>query len=188
MSCCFDDEPALDAAGLDRSDVVCQSLGGWSGLRFALAHPHRVRRLVLASTMAGVAHAPALAAFAAARELMDERGPASLGLQDVFRATRPDMAYLYDQVSAFNPPMPPEFGAAVFSPDVLVPMDRLAEVRCPVLLIAGARDPIWPPAALAGIADAIPAAEMVVLPDAGHSPYFEQPEAFNAVIKAFLAE
>jgi len=178
----------LDGAGLDRADVISQSLGGWSGLRFALAYPERVRRLVLSCTMAGVAHGPALAAFAAARERMDERGPASLGLRDAFRAARPDMAYLYDQVSAFNPMMPAAFGAAVFSSDVLVPIDKLAEIRCPVLLIAGEHDPIWPPDALAGIAAAIPGARMTILPGAGHSPYFEQPDAFNAVVASFLAE
>lgn len=178
---------ALDAAGLDRADIVCQSLGGWSGLRFALAHPHRVRRLVLACTMAGVAHGPALAAFASARERMDARGPVSLGLRDSFRQARPDMAYLYDQVSAFNPPLPASFGAAIFAPDLLVPIERLSAVTCPVLLVAGAQDPIWPPDALNGIAAALPNCEMAVLPDSGHSPYFEQPEIFNATIAEFFS-
>lgn len=178
---------ALDAAGVERADVVCQSLGGWSGLRFALAFPHRVRRLVLACTMAGVAHDPALAAFAAAREKMDERGPASLGLRDSFRSARPDMAYLYDQVSAFNTQLPPTFGAAVFSPQMLTPKAQLAALTCPVLLIVGADDPIWPPDSVAGIAAAIPHAAMAVVSDAGHSPYFEQAEEFNALLRTFFA-
>lgn len=178
----------LDAEGVARASLVCQSLGGWSGLRFALANPSRVERLVLTCTMAGVAHPPALAAFASARARMDERGPASLGLRDEFRADRPAMGYLYDQISAFNPPLDPALGALAFSPASLVTPEALAALRCPTLLLAGEHDPIWPPAAIQGIADAMPDARMEVIPGAGHSPYFEQPDAFNARLAAFLGD
>ena len=38
----------LDAAGVARAALVCQSMGGWTGLPFALAHPERTAALVLA--------------------------------------------------------------------------------------------------------------------------------------------
>jgi 3-oxoadipate enol-lactonase len=188
LAAAFTEAPGsvLDAAGVERASIVCQSLGGWSGLRFAFAHPERTERLVLACTMAGVAHPAALASFAAAREKMDERGPASLGLRESFRSEHPAMAYLYDQASAFNPGLGAEHGQAVFAPQTLVPVEALAGLACPVLVIAGEHDPIWPPAALEGIVAAMPDARMEVIAGAGHSPYFEQPDAFNALVAGFV--
>lgn len=40
-------EGVLDGLGIDQADVVGHSMGGHTGIRFALAHPERVRRLVL---------------------------------------------------------------------------------------------------------------------------------------------
>lgn len=177
---------ALDAAGVARASVICQSLGGWSGLRFALAFPERVQRLVLVCTMAGVAHPPALAAFAAARDKMDARGPASLALHPGFRAAEPAAAYLYDQIAAFNPPLDPALGATAFAPEGLVQLATLARLACPVLVIAGEHDPIWPPEALTGIASAIPGARFEIMPGVGHSPYFEQSDAFNGLLRSFI--
>ena len=37
------------------------------------------------------------------------------------------------------------------------------------------------------MADAIPARELVVIPDAGHSPQFENPDAWIATMREFLA-
>lgn len=179
-------EAVLDAAGADRVDVVAQSLGGWAGLRLALERPDRVRRLVLCCTMAGVAHPPALAAFQASLGKMDERGPASLAFSPAFRQRHPARAYVYDQVNAFNPPLPPELGGLAFAPETLLPLAQLERLNCPVLLVAGEGDAIWPPASLEGIVDAIPDARMTIIPDAGHSPYFEQPEMFNRTVAAFL--
>jgi 3-oxoadipate enol-lactonase len=37
------------------------------------------------------------------------------------------------------------------------------------------------------IAEAIPGAELVVVTDAGHSPQFENPDAYLAAVEGFLA-
>lgn len=177
----------LDAAGLERTSLVCQSLGGWFGLRLALERPERVERLVLSCTMASVAHPPALASFQAAMPLMGARGPASLALPQSFIAAQPAAAYLYEQINAFSPPLDPALGGLAFAPDTLIPVERLQAVRRPVLILAGALDPIWPPAALEGLVSAFPDARMHVFEDCGHSPYVEAPDAFNAAVAAFLA-
>ena len=44
----------LDDAGIARCALVCQSMGGWTGLQFALAQPQRVAALVLSGTPAGI--------------------------------------------------------------------------------------------------------------------------------------
>ena len=45
----------LDHLEVERAHVVGQSMGGWAAMGLAVAHPDRVRSLVLADTLAGIA-------------------------------------------------------------------------------------------------------------------------------------
>src|SRR5213078_2092653 len=49
-----------DHLGAEDIRIVAQSMGGWSALEYALAHPERVRALVLASTAGTIARASSL--------------------------------------------------------------------------------------------------------------------------------
>ena len=44
----------MDDAGVERAAVICQSMGGWTGMQFTLANPERVSCLVLSGTPGGV--------------------------------------------------------------------------------------------------------------------------------------
>ncbi len=44
----------LDAIDADQVDLVGNSMGGFFSMAFAIAHPHRVRRLVLVGAPAGL--------------------------------------------------------------------------------------------------------------------------------------
>src|SRR5690349_1553135 len=44
----------LDHLKIDRAHLVGQSMGGWAVMGYALAHPERVRSLVLADTLGGI--------------------------------------------------------------------------------------------------------------------------------------
>jgi 2-succinyl-6-hydroxy-2,4-cyclohexadiene-1-carboxylate synthase len=63
--------------------------------------------------------------------------------------------------------------------------DRLAELRCPVLLVTGAQD-----AKFLRIANAmeavVPDARHVVVDGAGHMVHLERPDAFGGVLETFL--
>jgi pimeloyl-ACP methyl ester carboxylesterase len=61
-----------------------------------------------------------------------------------------------------------------------------ASLRAPLLILVGAQDKPFL-AASKLMADAIPEARMVVIPDAGHSPQTENPDAWIAAITGFLA-
>src|SRR5437764_14868467 len=50
----------VDHLGAQDVRIVAQSMGGWTALEFALAQPHRLRALVLASTAGTIARIPAL--------------------------------------------------------------------------------------------------------------------------------
>ena len=60
-------------------------------------------------------------------------------------------------------------------------------VRCPTLVIAGARDIGATPAMGEAIAAAIPGAQYSLLDDASHLSVREQPVLFAARVQAFIA-
>jgi proline iminopeptidase len=64
-------------------------------------------------------------------------------------------------------------------------LDACRALRVPVLLVDGAHD-IRPRRAVDSLERALPAARRVVLTDAGHLPWVEQPAAFHAAIARFL--
>jgi 3-oxoadipate enol-lactonase len=65
--------------------------------------------------------------------------------------------------------------------------DRLPGITAPTLVIAGADDPATPPDTVRQVADGIPGARFVVVPQASHLVNAEQPEADTEEIRLFLA-
>ena len=65
--------------------------------------------------------------------------------------------------------------------------DVLRSFSRPVLVLSGAAHRTTPAASAQELADAIPTAEHVVVDDAAHMIPYEQPEAFLAALRGFLA-
>ncbi len=183
-------EAMLDAEGIDRAALVCQSMGGWSGLPFALAHPERVRALVLCGTPGGVWTDEVAAALAGVGERIQAAGglsgPGGPALGRSFAEKEPRLAFLYDQISGFNvvdlAPLLGQIGS------VRIDAARLAGFATPTAILMGHEDVLFPPEAMRSVAATIPGAALVEFPDAGHSTYFEQPDRFNEVVADFLAK
>jgi pimeloyl-[acyl-carrier protein] methyl ester esterase len=58
-------------------------------------------------------------------------------------------------------------------------LERLPEIRCPVRLLHGGRDPVVPLAAAEHLAAALPHADLTVWGEAGHAPQMTQPARFR---------
>ncbi|MBX3023575.1 alpha/beta fold hydrolase [bacterium] len=180
----------LDAAGIERCALVCQSMGGWTGLQLALAHPRRVAALVLSGTPAGIATpgvVAALRAIAAASAAAELAAPAwnqpHVALAADLFARDPTRAFLYEQLAALNPA---DALARSALHEVMTDPAHLVGWRIPTLLIGGSEDRLFSPAVLREVAAAIPGATFEEIPVAGHSPYFETPERFNALVGGFV--
>jgi 3-oxoadipate enol-lactonase len=63
---------------------------------------------------------------------------------------------------------------------------RLQEIKCPVLVLCGDKDPGTPPAMAREIHENAPGSKLVMIPDAAHLSNLEQPAAFNRALDDFL--
>jgi pimeloyl-ACP methyl ester carboxylesterase len=184
---------AAAASGDARPVVGGLSMGAAVALRYALAHPERVRALVLASPPAGpgsgrgvAAHALAFAA-AIEREGLEAAGASFVwgresGL-DAAGAALVRQGFLEHAPHALAHTLR-EFLAQLEPAETLAP--RLSALALPVLLVAGGRDAASLPVCQQ-LAKALPAAELQVIPDAGHVVNLAAPVAFDAALLAFLA-
>jgi pimeloyl-ACP methyl ester esterase len=101
----------------------------------------------------------------------------------------PERAEIGRRVLADAPPV--SLTAARAGLEALLRSDqrqRLRDVRLPVLLLHGERDPICLPAASAFAQDHIPGARRQVLPGAGHAPHLSRPSLVNELLAGFLAD
>lgn len=185
-----------DACELREVRLLGHSMGGMVTRRAALHEPERFRALVFMNTSPGP---PPLdrGLIALAIEIVDRDGmeelrrvqeeldPLTSAAYQRVLAARPGFAeYALRKSQSLSPVMWSTLAAEIVDqPDQV---DALRAVAAPTLVIVGDQDATFLAASRA-IADAVPAAEFVVIPDAGHSPQFENPPAWYAALAGFLA-
>ncbi len=198
MERCVDDLLALLAAlDVDRADVLGYSMGGRVALHLAAAAPGRVRLLVLESSSPGIADpserqariaADAALADAIERDGLEsfvnrwERLPLFASQAALPAGTR---ARLRDQRLGNNPVGLANSLRGMGAGHQEPLWQRLAALHLPALLVVGALDAKYK--AIAGsMIEALPNAQMQVIPAAGHTVHLEQPEAFARIVLEFL--
>lgn len=179
----------LDAEKLERVALVCQSMGGWTGLRAAIEVPDRVACLVLCDTPGGLVTARILEAAAAiGRRAATDGIRGNLALAPDFAERQPALAHLYDQIAALNTGFDASSLSRMFDEQGRILPGQLEGYRVPTLVIAGEHDQLFSAGALREVAALIPNAEMREFPGCGHSVYFESAPAFNQVVSEFIAK
>ncbi len=181
----------LDHLCVERASVIGRSMGGMIAQELALVAPERVSRLVLVSTTARAD--PHLArVFELWARMADERVPAEirhrssllwcLGARALNEGGRV-AAYLRAKGLADRPEDYARQARACAAHDALA---RLLLIRAPTLVVAGTDDRLTPGFHAEQLARVIPGARLLYIPDAGHLPYVEAPEAFQAGVLEFL--
>lgn len=200
---CFADDVARfiedDSAGYGRRGnarpavVVGLSMGGYVALELWRRRPDLVRALVLADT-----RAEADTDEARENRVRVAQLARSEGAEPIARAMLPSLLApcnrddgpdgVEARVRRMILATPPSTLIAALAgmasrKDSLATLDS---IDVPTLVMVGQEDGITPPDAARTMADAIPDAELITVPDAGHLTPMERPEAFNQSLHTFL--
>jgi pimeloyl-ACP methyl ester carboxylesterase len=176
----------MDHLRLDRAHLVGTAAGGFGALDFALSFPRRLRSLVVANSIGGVQDEAYLALGRRLRPPQFDALPPELReLGPSYRAADPDGTRRWIELERLSRPEGPRAPAQEMRNRIT--FARLEGLDVPTLLLTGGADLYTPPPVLAMFAARIPAAESVIVPEAGHSAYWEAPEAFNRAVLDFLA-
>jgi len=183
----------LDAEGVDQAVVLGNSLGATVALALALMRPERVSGLVLVE--------PSIPALAGQDERERLQQSAQL-VRSLLAADRIDEALAHFLEPRLGPDWRQKAGQRrldewrrnIFSApawiDAVLAFDPgpvpLAAVDRPVLLVFGARTQPAYRRTVFALADLLPRADIVEIPEAGHGAPVDNPEAFNATLLAFL--
>jgi proline iminopeptidase len=183
--------------GVERLDLLGHSAGAWPVLAYAARHPSRVSRLVLLTPSRKPiplgADEPTQDVLVKRWFSAEEWYPAAKVAWDADDDSGvPDPAlmplvYAADTPAVREHARRPESAADYedFWSDTLDPGD-LAAVGVPVTIIAGDRDVVTGLAAPHVLADWLPNASIIWLPDAGHFPWVTDPESTREAIDAAL--
>jgi pimeloyl-ACP methyl ester carboxylesterase len=195
--CCFslsqfayDARLFLDALKIDRAAVAGHSLGSMVAISLAADHPERVSRLILigSTAMEPIKRGDWLYAN-------------SLGLKAPLDPSTP---FLRDWHPSNQPtPIDPLFARAVEQEYLTIPlhvwrgvMRELADVRVgrhaedvkmPMLLISGGKDPLFPAEHHTSLRKAFPHAAERIFPELGHNPNWESPQEVGLAMASFLS-
>jgi len=196
--------------GLERILLLGHSHGGVVAQAYAAAHPGRVRRLVLASTLARFGPENE----AAMRQGMDKRSNQTwysdaVAALEAEQAGEFDGGRLDELLFRELPLYFAHYGAVeagyldtlrtekvnadalrLFNREIFETFDlreSLPRITAPTLVITGDEDFICGPLCAAEICTGVPGARQVVVGDSGHYLFVEQPRAFHDEVADFLS-
>jgi pimeloyl-ACP methyl ester carboxylesterase len=189
----------MDALGAKKAFLVGHSAGGAIALLTALTYPERVEGLVLvgAAVYTG-GGTPRLVRPLLNTPQMRRLGPLfARRIQDwgieFARSAWHDPERITPEVwKGYQKPLQAENWDRAFwelnrASHPFDSIEELEELDVPVLVITGDDDRIVPTEQSVRLAQELPGAELVVIPNCGHLPQEECPEAFLQAVEAFLA-
>jgi 2-hydroxymuconate-semialdehyde hydrolase len=181
----------LDALGLEKPALLGHSQGGAVALQFAMEHPERLERLILVCpaglSVDGVPFGAKLgilwlnflpsrlAARWVSRYLCENGGsqwdaPLTEYLLEVKRLPQSKRVFLAGLGKSIAP----------------FPAEALQRIPHPTLIIWGRKDRLLLPSHGERARREIPASRWCLIPDAGHLPFLDQPEAFSEAVLGFI--
>lgn len=173
----------IEFLGLQKFHLVSSAAGGSVAADYALSHPERLLSLTVSSNNLAAANGyiAETAAKIRTKEWDDlprwfrELGPS-------YRAANPEGVRKWTEL---NHKSETGKGARQKLANIVTP-EKLQTLKVRTLLMTGAADMFTPPSITRLIARHVPDNEVVIVPECGHSPYWEQPEFFNRTVLGFI--
>jgi len=185
----------LDHLKLPSAHIIGHSMGGQIAQELCLAHPDRVRGLVLVNTWAKTD--PYVRACFAVWQALQNRikdHDELLHSMIFFGNGRSTLAVKSpdDLVNGFKEAVarqePEAFLRNIAAGMDANTMDRLGKIARPTLVVWGDEDVIFPPVYAQQLLDAIPRARGVCIEGTGHGSPVEKPGVFIEAVREFLSE
>ena len=180
----------MRALGIGRAVFVGLSIGGMVGQALAIRHPKLFNGMVLASTLAKTSPEGRQLWQArleqVRRDGLEPQVTPTLErwLSPQFRHAHPEVAgWLGDMIRSTPVAGYVGCGHAIMGLDL---GRHLPEIKLPVLVIAGEKDPGATPETAGAIAKSIPGARLEIMPGCLHQTAIEAPGAFNRHLREFL--
>lgn len=182
----------LDALGIAQAHIAGISYGGEVAQAFALAHPDKVRSLILADTVSEVGPELRITIeswLAEARRADPEAffaATAPWNFSPAFIAANPKVLAAARQRYGLL-----DYPAVVRLCECFLGVNftaRLGEITAPTCIIVGERDILKGPTYADILRRGIPHAEYHLLAGAGHASCWERPAEFNTIVLGFLAK
>ncbi|MCX7353673.1 MAG: alpha/beta fold hydrolase [Alphaproteobacteria bacterium] len=185
----------LDHLNLPAAHIIGHSMGGQIAQELCLAHPDRVRSLVLVNTWAKTdAYVRAcFGAWQAMRNRIKDQDE-FLHAMIFFGNGRSTLAVKSadDLVNGFKATVaqqtPEAFLRNIAAGMAADTLDRLKQIARPTLVIWGDEDVIFPPVYAQQLIDNIPRARSLCIEGTGHGSPVEKPEIFIEAVRKFLSE
>jgi 3-oxoadipate enol-lactonase len=180
----------LDALEIPAAHIGGISYGGELTLVFALRYPERCQRLIVADAVSHVE--PLLRAIIESWILAAQTGDHETfyrstwfwNFSEAFFARQHDL--LLSRIEAARALDLPSVIQLCRCFNTLDITGRLGEIQQPTCVIVGEKDILKPVHYSQTIAQAIPHAELHVLPGAGHASFWERAAGFNSIVLGFL--
>lgn len=184
----------LNHLGIDSIIVVGHSMGGQIAQELVLAHPEKVKSLILLSTLAkgDARFYSVIETWGDLPRSIDFRLYEKIVLPWIFTDEFYAIPGMVEQLIewAVHYPFSPaahtiyHHSRAILSSDT---QDRLHNIHCPTLIVVGQQDILTPVKFSQQLAQGIPQAELVVIETGGHGFLIESPDTVLAVMLQFLA-
>ncbi len=182
----------LTALGVESCHIVGNSMGGALAIRLALENPGLVKSLILLAP-AGLGDIteympmPGIQAIFGSMLDNDEITPEIL--KGVFELMYHDPGEIDMELVASRAVLANNQIKDTYKNYKLGNQaDRLAELKCPILVFWGTSDRFCPIETASRIIDQCPSARLVTVPDCGHWVQVEQADMFNKLSLEFLQE
>ncbi|HEX4509529.1 MAG TPA: alpha/beta hydrolase [Burkholderiaceae bacterium] len=189
-----------DVLGIDKPIVLGQSFGGFVAQRYLARHPGHPSKVILSSTSPHLGLERKLAMFEkfggrGARDAAERfwRQPGTQTWAAYSQACRPLYNTTPQDESASQRTihnLDILYASAAGEQQRMDLLPGLANVRCPVLVLAGEEDPVCPVADARDIAAALPPpwGQFVAIPGAGHGAYRDRPDETFEVLRRFILQ
>lgn len=180
----------LDAANVQTAHLFGVSMGGMIAQEFAIQYPDCVRSLILGCTSPGgpsAVHAEPAALQVLMRQGMTPEEARDAILPFLYDSTTPRERIAEDLAIRMKWfPSPQGYFGQLQGIFAWEAYSRIAQITAPTLIVHGETDRLIPPANAQLIAERIPGAKLVMIPNAGHIFDTDQPEASHHAILSFL--